>query len=33
VRVPRLEQILERFPDARVVIDPKTDRGVAPLAG
>jgi len=32
VRVPRLEQILERFPDARLVIDPKTDRGVAPLA-
>ncbi|HEX6022113.1 MAG TPA: glycerophosphodiester phosphodiesterase [Solirubrobacter sp.] len=32
VRVPRLEQILERFPDTRLVIDPKTDRGVAPLA-
>jgi glycerophosphoryl diester phosphodiesterase len=32
VQVPRLEQILERFPEARLVIDPKTDRGVAPLA-
>ena len=32
VRVPRLEQILEQFPDARLVIDPKTDHGVAPLA-
>jgi glycerophosphoryl diester phosphodiesterase len=32
VRVPRLAQILERFPDTRLVIDPKTDRGVAPLA-
>jgi len=31
-RVPRLEHILERFPDARLVIDPKTDRGVVPLA-
>jgi glycerophosphoryl diester phosphodiesterase len=32
VTVPRLEEILTRWPDAYVNIDPKTDRAVAPLA-
>ncbi len=32
VRVPRLEEILVRWPQARVNIDPKSDAGVAPLA-
>jgi glycerophosphoryl diester phosphodiesterase len=31
VRVPRLEEILTRWPDARVNIDPKHDRCVDPL--
>jgi glycerophosphoryl diester phosphodiesterase len=31
VKVPRLEEILTRWPDARVNIDPKTDRCVEPL--
>ena len=31
VRVPRLEEILTRWPDARVNIDPKHDRSVDPL--
>ena len=33
IRVPRLEAILARWPDARVNIDPKSDQCVAPLAG
>jgi glycerophosphoryl diester phosphodiesterase len=33
IRVPRLEGILARWPDARVNIDPKSDPCVAPLAG
>jgi glycerophosphoryl diester phosphodiesterase len=32
IRVPRLEAILTRWPDARVNIDPKSDPCVAPLA-
>ena len=32
VRVPRLEEILARWPDARVNIDPKSDACVGPLA-
>jgi glycerophosphoryl diester phosphodiesterase len=32
IRVPRLEQILARWPDARVNIDPKSDACVKPLA-
>ncbi|HUO74900.1 MAG TPA: glycerophosphodiester phosphodiesterase [Solirubrobacteraceae bacterium] len=32
IRVPRLEQILARWPDARVNIDPKSDACVEPLA-
>jgi glycerophosphoryl diester phosphodiesterase len=32
VRVPRLEEILARWPDARVNIDPKSDACVRPLA-
>jgi glycerophosphoryl diester phosphodiesterase len=32
IRVPRLEAILARWPDARVNIDPKSDTCVAPLA-
>jgi glycerophosphoryl diester phosphodiesterase len=32
IRVPRLEGILARWPDARVNIDPKSDACVAPLA-
>lgn len=32
VRVPRLEEILLRWPDARVNIDPKSDPCVGPLA-
>jgi glycerophosphoryl diester phosphodiesterase len=32
VRVPRLEDILTRWPDAFLNIDPKTDRCVEPLA-
>jgi glycerophosphoryl diester phosphodiesterase len=32
VRVPRLAEILERWPDARVNIDPKSDACVEPLA-
>jgi glycerophosphoryl diester phosphodiesterase len=31
IRVPRLEEILTRWPDARVNIDPKRDRCVDPL--
>jgi glycerophosphoryl diester phosphodiesterase len=31
--IPRLEEILARWPDARVNIDPKTDRAVDPLVG
>jgi glycerophosphoryl diester phosphodiesterase len=31
VQVPRLEEILTRWPDAYVNIDPKTDRAVEPL--
>jgi glycerophosphoryl diester phosphodiesterase len=31
VRVPRLEEVLSRWPDAYVNIDPKTDRCVEPL--
>lgn len=33
VRVPRLEELLLRWPQARVNIDPKTDRCVLPLVG
>lgn len=33
VRVPRLEEVLLRWPEARVNIDPKSDACVAPLAG
>jgi glycerophosphoryl diester phosphodiesterase len=32
IRVPRLEEILARWPDARVNIDPKSDACVGPLA-
>ena len=32
IRVPRLEAILARWPDARVNIDPKSDACVGPLA-
>jgi glycerophosphoryl diester phosphodiesterase len=32
VRVPRLEEILARWPDARINIDPKSDSCVGPLA-
>jgi glycerophosphoryl diester phosphodiesterase len=32
IRVPRLEDVLVRWPDVRVNIDPKTDACVAPLA-
>ncbi|HUA47043.1 MAG TPA: glycerophosphodiester phosphodiesterase [Solirubrobacteraceae bacterium] len=32
IRVPRLEDLLMRWPDARVNIDPKADACVAPLA-
>ncbi len=32
IRVPRLEEILVRWPAARVNIDPKSDRCVGPLA-
>jgi len=32
VQVPLLEELLERWPDARVNIDPKTDASVEPLA-
>lgn len=32
IRVPRLEEILARWPDARVNIDPKSDPCVGPLA-
>jgi glycerophosphoryl diester phosphodiesterase len=31
VKVPRLEEILTRWPDARLIIDPKTDAAVEPL--
>ena len=31
IRVPRLEELLVRWPDARVNIDPKSDECVAPL--
>jgi glycerophosphoryl diester phosphodiesterase len=31
IRVPRLEQLLVRWPDARINIDPKSDACVAPL--
>jgi len=31
VRIPRLEELLLRWPEARVNIDPKTDECVAPL--
>jgi glycerophosphoryl diester phosphodiesterase len=31
IRVPRLEELLERWPQARVNIDPKTDACVQPL--
>jgi glycerophosphoryl diester phosphodiesterase len=31
VKVPRLEDILARWPDARLIIDPKTDAAVEPL--
>jgi glycerophosphoryl diester phosphodiesterase len=31
IRVPRLEDLLARWPDARINIDPKSDAGVAPL--
>ncbi len=32
VRVPRLEEVLMRWPDARVNVDPKSDACVGPLA-
>src|SRR6266851_8336765 len=32
VQVPRLEQLLARWPEARINIDPKSDRCVGPLA-
>jgi glycerophosphoryl diester phosphodiesterase len=32
VRVPRLQEVLERWPDVRVNVDPKADRCVEPLA-
>jgi glycerophosphoryl diester phosphodiesterase len=32
IRVPRLEEILARWPDARINIDPKSDACVRPLA-
>ena len=32
IRVPRLEELLVRWPDARINIDPKTDGCVEPLA-
>lgn len=32
IRIPRLEQLLDRWPDARINIDPKTDACVGPLA-
>jgi glycerophosphoryl diester phosphodiesterase len=32
IRVPRLEEILARWPDVRINIDPKTDACVDPLA-
>jgi glycerophosphoryl diester phosphodiesterase len=32
IRVPRLEEILVRWPDSRVNIDPKSDASVGPLA-
>jgi len=32
IRVPRLQEILSRWPDARVNIDPKSDASVGPLA-
>jgi glycerophosphoryl diester phosphodiesterase len=31
VRIPRLAEVLERWPEARVNIDPKSDAAVAPL--
>ena len=31
IRVPRLEELLVRWPDARINIDPKSDECVAPL--
>jgi glycerophosphoryl diester phosphodiesterase len=31
VKVPRLEEVLTRWPDARVIIDPKTDRATEPV--
>jgi glycerophosphoryl diester phosphodiesterase len=31
IRVPRLEELLVRWPDARINIDPKSDAGVTPL--
>ena len=31
IRVPRLEELLARWPDARINIDPKSDACVAPL--
>ena len=33
VRVPRLEEMLTRWPEARINIDPKSDAVVEPLAG
>lgn len=31
VKVPRLEEVLTSWPDARVIIDPKTDRATDPV--
>jgi glycerophosphoryl diester phosphodiesterase len=31
VKVPRLEEVLTRWPDARVIIDPKTDGATEPV--